>query len=78
MNTRLGFAEPVDNPERYLQALREAWVRYQQQTGTIDVGPDDLTDMETLQFLEALGGKLGLYTNISVGKKRPYTYMYIR
>ncbi|XP_034248408.1 uncharacterized protein LOC117649619 [Thrips palmi] len=48
-------AEPVDNPERYLQALREAWVRYQQQTGAIDVGPDDLTDLETLQFLEALG-----------------------
>lgn len=48
-------SEPVDNPERYLQALREAWVRYQQQTGAIDVGPDDLTDLETLQFLEALG-----------------------
>ncbi|XP_026281921.1 uncharacterized protein LOC113208891 [Frankliniella occidentalis] len=50
-----GPSDPLDNPERYLQALREAWARYQQQTGAIDVGPDDLTDLETLQFLEALG-----------------------
>lgn len=50
-----GPNDPVEDPERYLQALREAWVRYQQQTGAIDVGPDDLTDLETLQFLEALG-----------------------
>ncbi|KAJ1527549.1 hypothetical protein ONE63_007517 [Megalurothrips usitatus] len=64
-----GPNDPVEDPERYLQALREAWVRYQQQTGAIDVGPDDLTDLETLQFLEALGagapgsGQYALYAN---------------